>query len=137
MLDTILIIITGTKVFHKLLMLIFVTNVFVCCCLSWMYFALYTTLIHLNNNSVILSKLFDAWKSHFFIEGVALSHYGRRFFMVDSYVKVKLILLNLTKFSISHWSLNTWHESDDINSLTIKYALKEQLEMHCIEISSN
>jgi len=56
------------------------------------------TSIHLNNNSVILTKLFDAWKSHFFNIGVALSHSGRHFFMVASYIKVKSILLNLTKF---------------------------------------
>jgi len=54
--------------------------------------------IHLNNNSVILTKLFHASNSHFFIIGVALSHSGRHFFMVASYVKVKSLLLNLTKF---------------------------------------
>jgi len=39
------------------------------------------TLIHLNNNFVILTKLFHASKSRFFIIGVALSHSGRHFLL--------------------------------------------------------
>jgi len=59
---------------------------------------IHPTSIHLSNNSVILRKLFDAWKSYFFIIGVALSHSRRLSFMVDSYVGVNSILFNLTKF---------------------------------------
>ena len=62
------------------------------------------TSIHLNNNSVILTKLFDTRKSHFFIKSVALFHSGRHIFMVDSYIKVKSLLLNLTKFR-QHFAL--------------------------------
>ena len=73
---------------------------------------IHPTLIHLSNNSVILTKLFDAWKSHFFIIGVALSHLGRLSFMLASYVRVSIILKIMTKFP-QHFALvsryTTWH----------------------------
>jgi len=72
---------------------------------------IHPTSIHVINNSVILTKFFDAWKSHFFIQSVALSHSGRQFFIVDSYIKVKSLFLNLTKFR-QHFALiskyTTW-----------------------------
>ena len=77
---------------------------------------IHPTLIHLSNNSVILTKLFNAWKSHFFIIGVVLSHLGRQSFMVASYVRVNSILLNSTKFQ-QHFALvskyTTWHRSNE------------------------
>jgi len=73
---------------------------------------IHPTSIHLNNNSMILTKLFHASNSHFFIIGVALSHSRRHFFMVASYDKVKSLLLNLTKFW-QHFTLvskyTTWN----------------------------
>ena len=48
----------------------------------------------------------------FFIKGVTLSHSRRNF------------------GNISHWSPSTQHESGDMNSTTIKYASREQSEVH-------
>ena len=74
------------------------------------------TSIHLINNSVILTKFFDAWKSHFFIKDLALYIVFRKtFFILDSYIKVKSLFLKLMKFW-QHFTLisnyTTWKRWD-------------------------
>ena len=72
-------------------------------------------LIHLNNNSVILWNSFNAWNLTFSFKVWPYPIQEDIFFMVDSYIKVNLILLNLTKFwqyltLVSKYTTwNRWH----------------------------
>ena len=54
---------------------------------------IHPTSIHLRINFVFMHENLT-----FFIKGVALPHSRRYFFIVDSYIKVKYLFLNLTKF---------------------------------------
>ena len=69
-----------------------------------------------SNNSVILTKLFRAWKPHFFHYRCDPIPFRKTFFIVDSYIKVKSFFLDLTKFR-QHFALISkymtwkwWHE---------------------------